>query len=131
MASDGTAYAALVAWIDQFVDFLTTKHGLATALRSDNPRFDALHGLFLDRLVPVCAQLLAAAAQSGEVRDGLDAYELMRAVGNLCAGVEGDAHYDARHVVGLLVAGLAQPSRAPRRQPSARGGRGTKKATRR
>ena len=31
----------------------------------------------------------------------------MRAVGNLCVG--GDSRYDARRMVGLLIAGLLQP----------------------
>jgi hypothetical protein len=57
--------------------------------------------------VPVCAQLLAAAADAGEVGRDVDAYALLR-IGNLCVGVEGDSRYDARRVVDLLVAGLAR-----------------------
>ena len=112
LASSSTRHAALTQWIDLFVDFLVTKHGLAAALQSDNGRFETLHAYFLDRLVPVCAQLLDAAAAAGEVRPGMDAYELMRAVGNLCVGVDGDSRYDARRMVGLLIAGLLQSRRA-------------------
>ena len=83
-------------WIDLFVDFLVTKHGLAAALRSDNAGFEALHAYFLDRLVPVCAQLLDAAADAGEIRSDVGAYELMRGVGNLCIGADSDPRYDAR-----------------------------------
>jgi hypothetical protein len=54
----------------------------------------------------VCDELLAAAAAAGEVRDDLSGYELMRGVGNLCAGAEGDERYDARRLVGVLLAGL-------------------------
>lgn len=110
MASD-TPRGALARWIDLFVDFLITKHGLAAALQSDNARFETLHAYFLDRLVPVCARLLDAAVRAGEIRPDVEAYELMRGVGNLCAG--GDSQYDARHLVELLVAGLA-PSRPAR-----------------
>jgi AcrR family transcriptional regulator len=99
-------YAALAGWIDLFVDLLVTKYGLAAALRSDSARFDALHSYFLDRLVPVCTQLLDAAADSGEIRTDLQAYELMRGVGNLCIGADSDARYDARRLVGVLIAGL-------------------------
>lgn len=99
-------YTALELWIDMFVDFLATKHGLAAALRTDNAQFEALHTYFLDRLLPVAAQLLAAAAAAGEIRADVDAYEFLRAVGNLCVGAEVDERYDARRVVGLLVAGL-------------------------
>jgi AcrR family transcriptional regulator len=108
LASSSTPHAALTQWIDLFVDFLVTKHGLAGALQSDKARFETLHAYFLDRLVPVCAQLLAAAAQAGEISPGTDAYGFMRAVGSLCAVVDDDSRYDARRMVGLLVAGLRQ-----------------------
>ncbi|HVT69386.1 MAG TPA: hypothetical protein VHF26_16670 [Trebonia sp.] len=60
---------------------------------------------FLDRLVPVCAQLLEAAA-AGEIRPGLDPCGLLRGVGSLCAAAAGDPRYNPRHPVELLVAGL-------------------------
>ncbi|MFF4535185.1 TetR/AcrR family transcriptional regulator [Streptomyces aureus] len=99
-------YEALSRWIDRFVDFLVTKHGLAAVLQPDNTAFDALHTYFLDRLLPVCAQLLDAAAESGEIRPGLTAYQLMRGIGNLCIGAHNDPRYDARRLVETLVAGL-------------------------
>jgi AcrR family transcriptional regulator len=106
LAESGSPYDALLRWINLFVDFLVTKHGLAGALRSDDAAFGALHAYFIDRLVPVCAGLLAAAAAAGEIRAGQQALELMRAVGNLCIGAENDPRYDARRMVGTLVAGL-------------------------
>jgi AcrR family transcriptional regulator len=109
LASGPTPYAALEKWIDQFVDFLVTKHGLAGVLHSDDPGFQTLHAYFLDRLVPVCTRLLEAAAASGEIRQDLEAYEVMRGVGNLCIGAERDAHYDARRLVATLIAGLRTP----------------------
>ena len=112
LASSGTPHAALTQWIDLFVDFLVTKHGLAAALQSDNARFETLHAYFLDRLVPVCASLLDAAAAADEIRPDIDAYGLLRGIGNLCAGADGDPRYDARRLVALLVAGLRQPPAA-------------------
>jgi AcrR family transcriptional regulator len=109
LASCATPYAALGRWINLFVDFLVTKHGLAAVLRSDDAGFDTLHAYFLDRLVPVCAQLLEAAAAGGEIRTDLDALELMHGIGNLCIGADSDPHYDARRLVGLLIAGLRLP----------------------
>jgi AcrR family transcriptional regulator len=108
-ASSATPYAALGRWIDLFVDFVVTKQGLAAVLQSDDPCFDPLHSYFLDRLVPVCAELLDAAAESGEIRSGLDAYELMRGIGGLCAGAGRNIRYDARRLVELLIAGLRRP----------------------
>jgi AcrR family transcriptional regulator len=106
LANASTPHAALARWINLFVDFLVTKHGLAEALQSDAAAFETLHAYFLDRLVPVCAQLLDAAATAGEIRPGTDAYELMRGVGNLCIGADNDPRYDARRMVGLVIAGL-------------------------
>ncbi|RSM67423.1 TetR family transcriptional regulator [Kibdelosporangium aridum] len=109
LASSASPHAALGQWIDLFVDFLVTKHGLAAALRSDSAQFDALHSYFLDRLLPVCTELLKAATKSGEIRSDVGAYELMRSVGNLCIGADSDPDYDARRMVGLLIAGLRVP----------------------
>ena len=106
LANSSTPHAALARWINLFVDFLVTKHGLAAALQSDAAAFETLHAYFLDRLVPVCAQLLDAAAVAGEILPGLDAYELMRGVGSLCVGAGHDPRYNARRMVGLVIAGL-------------------------
>jgi AcrR family transcriptional regulator len=110
LASSDSPHAALAQWIDLFVDFLVTKHGLAEALQSNDAAFQTLHAYFLDRLVPVCAQLLQAAADAGEVRSDIDALELLFGVGNLCIGAENNPRYDARRMVGLVIAGLRSPS---------------------
>lgn len=102
-----TPHAALGNWIDLFVDFLVTKQGLPTVLQSDDHCYDPLHSYFLDRLVPVCTQLLDAAATAGEIRSDQSAYELMRGIGGICAGA-GNADYDARRLAQLLIAGLRQ-----------------------
>lgn len=109
LAAGPTAHAALGRWVDLFADFLVTKHGLAAAMQGDAPGFEALHASFLERLLPVCADLLDAATAAGEIQAGVDAYQLMRGIGNLCAGAESDPRYDARRLVAVLVAGLAVP----------------------
>ena len=106
LAGSSTPHAALARWINLFVDFLVTKHGLAEALQSDHAAFETLHAYFLDRLVPACAQLLDAAATAGEIRPDIDAYELLLGVGNLCIGADSSPRYDARRMVELLVEGL-------------------------
>ncbi|MEU5633158.1 TetR/AcrR family transcriptional regulator [Streptomyces rishiriensis] len=106
LTSGPSAFVALERWVDLFVDFLVTKHGLAAALQTDNAGFETLHAYFLDRLLPVCAQLLDAAAASGEISSGLDAYPFMRGIGNLCIGADSDPRYDARRLVALLLTGL-------------------------
>lgn len=109
LANAESPFAALRQWVDLFVDFLVTKHGLANALQSDNSGFEALHAYFLDRLVPVCAQLLDAAVEAGEVRPGTQPFELMRGIGNLCIGRDTDPNYDPRRLIELLLRGLRQP----------------------
>lgn len=106
LAEAPTPYDALVRWVDLFVDFVGTKHGLADVLQSDDPAYAVLHAFFVDRLVPACTSLLDAAVAAGQVRDDVTAYELMRGVGNLCAGAP-SPDFDARRMVGVLVAGLA------------------------
>ncbi|MEU4493831.1 TetR/AcrR family transcriptional regulator [Streptomyces sp. NPDC023998] len=109
LASADSPLDALRQWIDLFVDFLVTKHGLADALQSDSNRFAALHTYFLDRLMPVCAQLLDAAVDAGDIRPGTQPYELMRGIGNLCIGRDNDPRYDPRRLITLLLQGLQRP----------------------
>ena len=110
LETSDTPYVALTRWVDMFVDFLVTKHGLAAALQSERETFSALHTSFVDRLVPVLARLLGAAAESGEIRSGVDAFPLMRAIANLSTGDEDDPRYDAHEMVAFLVAGLRGPA---------------------
>jgi len=106
LAASATPYAALVQWIDLFVDFLVTKQGLAGIMQSGDPSVAVLHDYFLARLVPVCADLVARAAAQGEIRGDVQAVDLMRGVGSLCAGARSRHGFDARQLVGLLLTGL-------------------------
>jgi AcrR family transcriptional regulator len=110
LADAASPFEALSRWVDLFVDFLVTKHGLADAPKSDSERFAALHTYFLDRLIPVCADLLAAAVEAGDIRPGVQAYELMRGIGNLCIGRDSDPRYDPRRLIELLLQGLRRGS---------------------
>ncbi|MBW0102698.1 TetR/AcrR family transcriptional regulator [Pseudonocardia sp. KRD291] len=107
--TSASPHAALARWIDQFVDFVVTKQGLAGVLQSEDPCYDPLHAYFQEQLEPVCAQLLDAAVASGEIRPGHSPTEIMLAVGGLCAAASRAVEYDTRRMVGLLVAGLASP----------------------
>lgn len=59
--------------------------------------------------MPVCAQLLDAAVIAGDIRPGVQAYELMCGVGNLCIGAD-NPRYDPRRLVQLVTAGLRRAS---------------------
>ncbi len=105
LRDDAPPFAALREWMDAFVDFLATKHGLAT-VRTQDESSSSLHDYFLDRLVPICDRLLAAAREHGEITAEITGYELMRGVGNLCLFVGDDGRYDARKLTHLLLAGI-------------------------
>lgn len=106
LASEKSPVVALRGWVDLFVQFLVTKHGLAAAMQSAGDSFDALHDYFEKRLVPAVASLLSAAEAEREVRAGIGAYELMRGIGNLCIDRDSDPRYDPHRLVSLLLDGL-------------------------
>ena len=108
LATSPSPRAALQSWVDLFVDFLVTKHGLAGALQNDSAGSDALHAHFVDRLVPVCGTLLDAATSAGGVQHRISAYAFMRGIGNLCIGGTGDPQYDPRTLARLLIAGVLE-----------------------
>ncbi len=110
LAEADSPLEALRQWIDLFVDFLVTKHGLAGIPLPDSS--PTLHTYFLDRLLPVSEQLLKAAAEAGEARGDIQPYELMRGIGNLCVAPDRDPRYDPRRLIDLLLRGLA-PSPQP------------------
>lgn len=112
LVSAPTPFAAVLAWVHQFVDFLGTKHGLARVWEGDADGFTALHSLFVDELVPVLGRMLDAARESGEVLASISPYQLLRAVGDLVAWSPVDPDYDVREIVTLLVTGLRQPQPA-------------------
>ena len=101
--------AALSRWLERYADFLQTKKGLAVALRSGDAAFAALPDYFRERFEPVLALLLSAAAAAGEVRSDLDAWDLLRGIGNLstAGGDDGSAHL--QRMLRLLLAGLRSP----------------------
>lgn len=105
LAKGASPSAALEQWIDAFVEFLVTKHGLGMALQSEDPSLQSLHTLMLDELVPACASLLEAGAAAGEIDPRLTAHKLMRAVGNLCILGPGYDRTDATEMVSRLLAG--------------------------
>ena len=97
---------ALARWMQRYIDFVATKRGLAAALHSGDPACSALPGYFDKRLRPALEALLEAAIAAGEVRPGIEADDLLRAVATLCHGPQGEEPVYARRMVELLVDGL-------------------------
>jgi AcrR family transcriptional regulator len=106
---------AVTRWLLRFTDFVATKRGLAAALHSGDPAFDALPAYFTGRLGPTLQSLLDAAAASGDIRPGIDADELLIAVSRLCTpGPGGGGTDQSQRMVNLLVDGLRYGARSPR-----------------
>jgi AcrR family transcriptional regulator len=97
---------ALARWMQRFVDFIATKRGLAKALHSGEPAYNALPAYFVNRLKPALEGLLDAAVAARVVRPGMEAGDLLRAVATLCHGLHGEEPVYARRMVELLVDGL-------------------------
>jgi AcrR family transcriptional regulator len=125
---------ALEKWLHRYTEFVATKRGLAAALHSGDPAFDALPGYFMERLGPALGSLLEAAAASGEIRADVSPRYLLYAVANLCLPVADEGVAYSQRMVALLIDGLrygagsSQPrslSRSDQDVRRVRSGRGT------
>jgi hypothetical protein len=97
---------ALAKWLHRYTEFLATKRGLATALHSGDPAFDALPCYFMQRLGPTLGSLLEAATASGEIRADISPKDLLHAVANLCLPVADEGAAYSQRMVALLIDGL-------------------------
>ncbi len=105
LAAEFAPGEALARWMERYMDFIATKRGLAAALHSGDPAYDALPGQFERRLTPALRGLLDAAAAAGAVRSGVEPNDLLYAVASLSAPAGDDPAY-GRRMVALLVDGL-------------------------
>ncbi len=104
---------ALAKWLERYTEFLATKRGLAAALHSGDPAFDALPGYFLQRLEPTLGSLLEAAEANGDVRADISPKDLLYAVAGLCLPVAGEGAAYSQRMVALLVDGLRYAATGP------------------
>ncbi|WP_211303066.1 TetR/AcrR family transcriptional regulator [Allonocardiopsis opalescens] len=97
---------ALEKWLHRYTEFLATKRGLAAALHSGDPAFDALPGYFMSRFGPALGSLLDAAAAAGEVRADIPAKDVLYAVAHLCMPGADEGPAFSMRMVALLIDGL-------------------------
>jgi AcrR family transcriptional regulator len=116
--------AALRIWLQRYTEFVGTKRGLAAALHSGDPAYEALPGYFMQRLEPALASLLDAAVASGEIRAGISASDLLYAVASLCLPVPGQGPAYSQRMVALLLDGLSGGLSGGRCQPGGPSPRG-------
>jgi AcrR family transcriptional regulator len=97
---------ALGLWLQRYVDFIAAKRGLAAALHSGDPAFEALPAYFDARLRPALRDLVDAAVAAGEVRADIEPSDLLSAVASLSMQTRHPDPAHARRMVALLVDGL-------------------------
>ncbi|HEX4505659.1 MAG TPA: TetR/AcrR family transcriptional regulator [Alphaproteobacteria bacterium] len=106
LANDNPPFEALVKWLQRYAAWVATKRGLAKALHSGDPAFEALPAYFEQRLRPAFRTLFASASASGEIRGDIDPDELLGAVASLCMSARNDDTDHAQRMVTLLVDGM-------------------------
>ena len=97
---------ALAQWLDRYTAFVATKRGLATALHSGDPAFDALPGYFWERLGPVLDELLDGAKATGDIRADVSAKDLLTAVALLSQPAPDTGPAYSQRMVTLLLDGM-------------------------
>ncbi|WP_125776599.1 TetR/AcrR family transcriptional regulator [Antribacter gilvus] len=114
LADENEPGVALEKWLHRYTEFLATKRGLASALHSGDPAFDALPCYFMERLGPALDSLLEAAVEAREIRALVSPQDLLYAVSKLSLPLGDEEAGHGRRMVDLLVDGLrhgAGPSR--------------------
>ena len=99
--------AALHTWMDRFVEYIATKHGMADALHAVLVSRGELRMRTRDLLTEALATLLRAGVADGSIRPGTDPNDVLMALGGitLIAG-EPDQRALAHRLLDLLLAGL-------------------------
>jgi AcrR family transcriptional regulator len=96
---------ALEQWLWLYTDLLATKRGLAAAMNSPAPGYEALPGCFQEPLRPGLENLLKRATDAGQIRGDISSSDLMQAVACLCLPTPEDIRHTKR-LVGLMLDGL-------------------------
>ena len=112
LAAEHEPFDALADWLQLYAGFVATKRGLAKALHSGDPAFEALPARFEQRLRPAFRALVESARAAGAVRTDFDADEILSAVASLCMSARDDKPDHARRMVALLVDGLRHGARS-------------------
>ena len=110
LAAEHPPFEALANWLQRYALFVGAKRGLAAALHSGDPAFEALPAHFEQRLRPAFRGLFEAAVAAGEIRPDVDANEVLSAIASLCMSAYSAGPGYAQRMVTLLTNGLRRPS---------------------
>ena len=107
--------AALRAWMDRFVDYMTTKRGMAGALHAVIASGGDPFAHSRDRLFTATTTLLQAGADAGTVRSDVDADDILASLGGVTYILGQTGRRDqAGRLLNLLMDGLRSgPSTRP------------------
>jgi AcrR family transcriptional regulator len=110
------------AWMDRFVDYMTTKRGMAEALRAVVASGGNPYATSRDQMVAALGRLLAAGAADGSLRADVDAADVLAGLSGVSL-VTGDPaqREQAGRLLDLLMDGLRHGAGAPARASAAEG----------
>ena len=104
---------ALRAWMMLFVDYIADKQIIATALHALFPDPQKLYEASSGQIWEAVRSLVKGAIKSGDLREDLDAIDLLRAlIGVASVGANSDWQQSARKLVDILILG-SRPINGP------------------
>jgi AcrR family transcriptional regulator len=107
LLADQSPAVALRSWMDGFVDYILTKHGMAEALPSILATTDGLRLQSREVLRDAIARLVAAGVQQSAVRADVDPNDILMALGGITLIAENEQQRDlAARLCNLLMDAL-------------------------
>lgn len=111
LAAKYTPVEALSRWMQRFTAFVATKRGLASALHSGDPAYDALPAYYDAKLRPALEGLLKRAVAAGEIRGDIAPGDLLSAAVSLCRPPYDVPPDHTQRMLALLIDGLRYGAR--------------------
>lgn len=103
--------AALRLWMDSFLDWAVTKHGMAEALRTVVSTGRIGPGEMRSELVAVVSLFLSRGVDEGDLRDDVDAADVAATLAGILAVASApDQRAQAGRILDLIAAGLSPRS---------------------
>jgi AcrR family transcriptional regulator len=107
--------AALRTWMDRFIDYMTTKRGMADALRALIASGGNPYAHTLDRMTAAISSLLAAGAAAGTIRSDVEPGDVLATIGGISLALgEMGQRTQAGRLLDLLMDGLRYQAPADR-----------------
>ncbi|MCI1747885.1 MAG: TetR/AcrR family transcriptional regulator [Acidipropionibacterium sp.] len=118
LSAELSADEAMASWMERFLEYMTTKHGMVDTLQAMMTTGSPLYNETLGRLISATQTLIAAGIGSGRFRSDVAASDVLAQLGGIAymAG-EPEQRDQARRMIALLIDGLRlMPSPSTRRK---------------